>query len=282
MIVAPIATAAVLGGAALHAVWNVGIRAGADRRASTGVLALAAALMAAIVLPFLRAPSVQAWPHLALSAALHVLYYNLIAEAYSLGSISLTYPIMRGTAPALTALFAALVFGERLGPGGWAGLLLISLGICLQTRRQGHVGELRALLLALVNALIIALYTLNDGLGARVSHAPVAYALWTFVLPAIPAALILARGRIGRLFAGDSVSSLLRRGVGGGICSMASYALALWAMTLAPIGAVAALRETALLFGVLFAWLFLAERPGRRGVAAAAIITLGAAVLDLA
>ncbi len=281
MTVPPMATAAVLGGAALHAAWNVGIRGGPNRRASTALLVLAAGVIGAAALLFLPTPAAAAWPHLAVSALLHVLYFNLVAEAYSLGAVSLTYPVMRGAAPALTAAIAAVGFDEHLGVAGWCGLLLISLGVGLQARRAGKVGEARALRFALANALIIALYTVNDGLGARLSHSPVAYALWTFVLPAIPTALVLMRGRLSLLFTGDTLPSLLRRGLGGGLCSITSYALALWAMTRAPIGAIAALRETAMLFGVLFAWWFLAERPGRRRMAALAMIAVGAMILDV-
>jgi drug/metabolite transporter (DMT)-like permease len=281
MIVPPIAVAAALGSASLHAAWNVGIRGGSDRRASTAFLALASAVIGVIVLLFLPAPAAAAWPHLAVSGILHIVYFNLVAEAYSLGAVSLTYPVMRGVAPALTATIAALGFGEHLGIGGWSGLFLISLGVSLQARRSGRPGETRALLIALVNSVVVGLYTVNDGLGARLSHSPVAYAVWTFVLPAIPTALVLLRGRISLLFASDTVPSLLRRGVGGALCSIAAYSLALWAMTQAPIGAVAALRETAMLFGVLYAWWFLAESPGRRRMVALAVIAIGAVILDL-
>lgn len=270
-----------MGGASLHAAWNVGIRGGLDRRAATALLALASAVIGAVALTFVPAPAAAAWPHLAISAVLHVLYFNLVAETYSLGAVSLTYPVMRGVAPALTAMITALGFGERLGIAGWGGLFLISLGVSLQARRSGKPGESRALLFALANALVVGLYTVNDGLGTRLSQSPIAYALWTFVLPAIPAALILMRGRISLLFTGDTVPSLLRRGVGGGLCSIVSYTLALWAMTEAPIAAVAALRETAMLFAVLFARWFLAERPGRRRMVAVAMIAIGAVILDL-
>lgn len=281
MIVPPIAVAAVVGGAGLHAAWNVGIRGGANRRASTALLVLASALIGVVVLPFVPAPAAAAWPHLAVSAVLHILYFNLVAEAYSLGAVSLTYPVMRGVAPALTATIAALGFGEHLGIGGWGGLFLISFGVALQAQRYGKPGETRALFFALANALVIALYTVNDGLGVRLSHSPIAYALWTFVLPAIPASLVLLRGRISLLLTGEKVPSLLRRGLGGALCSIASYTLGLWAMTRAPIGAIAALRETAMLFGVLFAWWFLAERPRGRGIVALAVIAIGAVILDL-
>ncbi len=281
MILPPAAAASVLVGAALHAAWNVGLRSGARQREATAVLAVSTSLLGAAALPALPAPDAAAWPHLAISAVLHVVYFNLVAEAYALGAISLTYPVMRGTAPALAAVLAAVAFGERLRPAGWAGLVAISAGVSLQARRRGVSGEGRALAVALANALVIALYTVNDGIGARLSHSPIAYALWTFVLPGVPTALILLRGRVGRVFAEESAGAILARGVGGGACSVASYTLALWAMTLAPIGAVAALRESAMVFGVAFAWLFLNERPHKRAILAALTILLGAVMLDL-
>jgi drug/metabolite transporter (DMT)-like permease len=280
MLIPPVAAAAVLGGAALHAAWNVGIRGGADRRASTALLALAAGLIGAVILPFLPPPASASWPHLAITTILHIFYFNLVAEAYSVGALSLAYPVMRGSAPALTAMIAVMGFGEHLGIAGWLGLLLISGGIFLQARLRGQQNEGKALAFALANAVIIALYTVNDGIGTRLSHSPIAYALWTFVLPAIPTALILMRGRLGGIFTRDTPLSLLRRGIGGGLSSIASYAFALWAMTLAPIAVVAALRETSMLFGVLFAWLFLQERPGARSVFAVFVVTAGAVILD--
>ena len=92
----------------------------------------------------------------------------------------------------------------------------------------------------------------------------------------LPSLLWLLRGQ--RLRLPDRAEIL--RGLGGGGCSMAAYAITLWAMTVAPIAPVAAIRETAMLFGVAFARIFLGERPGRRGWAAVLIIAAGAAALS--
>jgi drug/metabolite transporter (DMT)-like permease len=274
------ALAAVLAGAALHAAWNVGIRGGADRRIATvGVLA-GAGLIGAVALPFLPVPAPASWPNLGFSGLMHLFYYYLIAEAYQAGAVSLAYPVMRGAAPALTATVASLGFGERLRLNGWIGLLAISGGVLLLAQARGEPGARRAIRFALANAVVVAFYTLNDGFGARLSGAPVSYALWTFVVPAIPSALILLRFQLSRMLAMLDRKVMLR-GLGGGGCSLASYALALWAMTQAPIGEIAALRETSMLFGVLFAWWFLGERPQRRGLIAVAIIAADAAVVEL-
>jgi drug/metabolite transporter (DMT)-like permease len=73
-----------------------------------------------------------------------------------------------------------------------------------------------------------------------------------------------------------------RLGIAGGIGTTALYELALWAMTLAPIAVVAALRgETSILFGTMIAGLVLKEPIGSRRVVAACIIAGGAAILRL-
>ena len=268
----------VLAGAALHAAWNVAIRAGGDRRQETALLSAAGALLAVAILPFLRQPLPVAWPHLLLTAALHGVYYALVAEAYTRGGVALAYPLMRGTAPLLTTLAAWAVLGERLPPVAWAGIGGICAGVALLARRRGEPAERTAVLFALANAVVIASYTLNDAIGARESGSPVAYTLWTFALSAVPTLLWLSR--FGVLRRPHRVQAL--RAAGGAACSIGSYGLALWAMTQAPVAPVSALRETAMLFGLVLARLVLGERPGARGWAAAGAIALGAAALRLA
>ena len=236
-----------------------------------------AAVIAVAALPFLSQPSRAAWPFLAVSAALHVVYFALIAEAYERGDVSVAYPLMRGTAPMLTAVLAWAVLGERLPPVGWLGIAIICGGVALMAHRTNAGGENGAIRVALANAVVIAAYTLNDATGARASDAAVAYTLWILPLTAVPALLWLRRGQLPRW----PTLAEMGRGVGGGACTLSAYALALWAMTVAPVAPVAALRETSMLFGIALARLFLRERLGRRGWGAATAIAIGAAILRL-
>ncbi|MFZ5578163.1 EamA family transporter [Thiomonas bhubaneswarensis] len=283
----PLAYFAVLAGALLHAGWNVAIRAGADRRMETARLVVGGSLAALLVLPFLRQPAAAAWPHLLLTALLHVAYFGLLAAAYARARVAVSYPLMRGVAPVLVLVASIWLFSEPLRPLAVGGVAAVVLGVLL-LRARLLPGEGGALRYALANAVVIAAYTLNDAAGARLSGAPMSYALWTFPLTALPTVWWLMRGRrLGTLLLptpGQPASlrqsvRLLLRGMGGGASSLVSYALALWAMTVAPVGPVAALRETAMLFGLLLAWLFLGERPTRRGLLAVVCIALGAALL---
>ena len=271
----------VLLGAALHAGWNALVKSGGDTLLDTALVVLGSALIAAVVLPFLPLPAPAAWPYALASGVIHLGYFSLVAAAYRSGEMSLAYPLMRGTAPLLVALLSLSLLGEALGLAGWAGVLLISGGVLAMAlpKGKGAKASLPTIGLALANALVIATYTLVDGTGARLSGHAVAYTLWVFLLTALFFGGMVFARRPAALTA--HLARRWRIGLGGGAATLGSYALALWAMTQAPIAAVAALRETSILFGVALAALLLGERPGLTRIAGACGIALGAAALRL-
>jgi drug/metabolite transporter (DMT)-like permease len=276
----PSVFAAVLLGAALHASWNAVVKGGRDKLLTTVLVASASGAIAALVLPFLAQPAPASWPYLAISAAIQVLYFALVAGAYGAADMSQTYPLMRGLAPVLVAAAGAAWLGERLSPAAWAGVALVASGVAGMALGAPGRRSRAGTLLALANAVVIATYTLIDGAGVRLSGAPVAYAMWLFLLavpPLLGWALVARRAAFLRYARGN-----LRLGMVGGIGNMGSYGLALWAMTGAPVAVVAALRETSILFGMAIAGLVLGERVGRGRLAAAGLIVLGAVGLRLA
>jgi drug/metabolite transporter (DMT)-like permease len=275
------AVLAVLFGACLHAAWNAAIKSGRDKFLDTVLVATGAGLIAAAVLPFLPLPARESIPYLVTSSALQIVYFLLVAAAYRASDMSYAYPLMRGTAPLLVAIVSSVVIGERLSSTGWAGVLLICSGVLALTllyRRSAPA--LFATLFALSNAVVIAGYTLVDGVGARLSGQSVAYTLWLSLLTGTP---LLAWTLWVRK---DAFVSYFRSrwlvGLGGGFCTLASYGLALWAMTRAPIAMTAALRETSILFGMLISAVLLKESVGLPRLAAGIVIVLGAATLRAA
>jgi drug/metabolite transporter (DMT)-like permease len=270
---------AVLLAALLHAGWNVAVRAAEDRRRETALLLCGGTVIAVATLPFLGAPEPASWPYLLASALLNGLYFILISETYARGSLSLAYPLMRGVAPMLTLMAAWLLLGELLPIADWLGIATICAGVLLLVRRRGDAAEATSIRFALANAVVIATYTLNDAVGARLSQAPVSYTLCLFPLSAIPTLLWLLH-RSTALHLPDLREAA--RGLGGAGASVGAYALVLWAMTQAAVAPVAALREIGILIGVVLARLFLGERPGRRGWGGAMTIAAGAVILRLA
>ena len=274
----PYVVAVVLLAAVLHAGWNVAVRAGSDRRRESLLLLGGGALLALVLLPFLPLPPAAAWPYLLFSAALNGVFFVLIAESYAHGGVALAYPLMRGVAPMITLLGGWLLLGQALPALGCVGIVTICGGVILLARRRGDAGEVRAVRFALINAVVIATYTLNDAVGVRIAQTPLAYTLWMFPLSAVPTVLWL---RHKTSLAWPSKREAMR-GVAGAGASIGAYSLVLWAFTRAPVAPIAALRETSILIGVVLARLLLGERPSRRGWAGATAIALGAALLRLA
>jgi drug/metabolite transporter (DMT)-like permease len=70
-------------------------------------------------------------------------------------------------------------------------------------------------------------------------------------------------------------------GVASGIMSYGSSWLVIWALTLAPLALVSALRETGIVFAVIIGVVFLKERLNLTQLASIATTLLGTAVLKL-
>lgn len=270
--------AAVLGAALLHAAWNAAIKSEPDKLLASCAVTVGAALLGAAALLFLPAPQAASWPWIAASSVLQVVYYLLLAATYRDADISHAYPLMRGTAPVLVAL--ANSGNEALPPGQLAAVALVCAGAAVVCLGGGWRSSRRTLGLALLTALAIAAYTLIDGLGVRRSGSPAAYTAWLFVLTGVGVALACRNRLRGALVPYLRARPLLA--LGGGAATAGSYGIALWAMTLAPIAVVAALRETSIVFAAAIAAWVLRERVGPARIAGAALIAGGAALLRLA
>ena len=271
----------VLLSALVHASWNALLKSGDDKLLNTVMVAGGCGLIGVVALPFLVPPAAESWPYLAASAVLQILYFLLLAAADRTGDIGQAYPLMRGTAPLLVALASGPVIGEAPPAGRWLGIALICGGVMsLAFERTGLLLRQRAGIgFALANAVVICGYTLVDGIGVRASGSPAAYTLWIFVLASTPM-LIWAASRRRAEF-----KALLRQryriGLIGGLGTAGSYGLALWAMTLAPVASVAALRETSILFVLVISVVVLKERMTARRLISAVVIAAGAVVIRM-
>ncbi|MBN8966210.1 MAG: EamA family transporter, partial [Rhizobiales bacterium] len=265
--------AAVLFAAACHAGWNAGIKRTLDPLATTVLIAIGAALVALPGLPFAGAPEPASWPWLIASIVIHLFYFAGLIESYSAGDMGQVYPIARGAAPLMTATITTLFVGERLGVFGWGGVVLLAAGVLLLSLRGGRdIARLdrRAVGFALFTAVTVCAYSVVDGIGARLAGEgrAAAYSLVLFVGIA-PVVVVYALVRRGVAVL-PAMVPFWKTGLGGGALAVVSYSIAIWAMTLAPIAIVAALRETSVLFGALIAVTILKEplRPARIGAAA--------------
>ncbi|AMO46452.1 EamA-like transporter family [Enterobacter sp. FY-07] len=264
--------------ALLHASWNAIVKAGSDKLYSAIAVSGSASFIALILLPFSPQPDLASAPYLAASCALQVVYTVLVAKTYQVSDMSQTYPLMRGTAPLLVAVISVLILGDSLSFTAWGGIAVVCLsilGMAFNGRNQSRKG----IWLALLNSCFIAGYTLVDGTGVRLAGSALGYSLWTFFLNGFCLlcwAMLARRQAVSRYLVAN-----WKIGLPGGIGTMGSYGLALWAMTQAPLAVVAALRETSILFGAIIAFVLLKENVAGLRIAAAFGIAAGAILLRL-
>ncbi len=265
---------AVMAAALLHATWNALVKTGQNKQTAMAILTVMQSVMGLLIVGFRPWPTADVWPWLVASGLIHMAYQLFLAYAYEQGDLSRVYPIARGAAPMVVLLFSLAFLTDPIAPMGYVGITVLGLGIALMARGVFTNGESRRLLpFALGSACATAGYTIVDGLGARVSGDPIGYTGWLLIMSAVfyvPSVVTIKGVKVLRASLRDWVVIGI-----AGAASYLAYAIAVWAMTQAPIALVAALRETSILFAVLIGWLVFGERMDRTKATAAFLIVMG-------
>ncbi len=269
----------VLASAILHAAWNTLVKSGGGDRLT--FMIVFAGIQTVVTFPLLFVvdyPGHDALAYAVGSSIIHCGYFSLVYLAYKMADMSQVYPISRGLAPALVAVLAWIWLDDQLAGMQWLGLGLVSASILslaapalVNFRRSQETA--RGVGFALLNGLVITSYLLVDGQGVRIATTPISYIVWVFFL--MPMVFLLLCMKWQKSWAWEVFKPQLVLGSLGGIVSIVSYALALFAMSLQPLGPIVALRETSVIFGAVFATLFLKEAFGLRRVFAAVGVFIG-------
>lgn len=273
---------AVLLAAVLHASWNAMLHGNRDRFWSMTWMSVAMAAVATPVVLTSPLPDPAAWPYIVASGLVHIVYNVSLVRSYRRSDLAVAYPVARGSSPLLVALGAALFAQEAIRPVHALGIVMISGGIialALQGRRVSGAGVWAAL----ATGAIIALYTVIDGIGVRVSGGQaVSYAAWMFLFYwLMPVLFVAARGSEAfwapiRTAPWSAVSSM-----GGGLVSVAAYGIVIWALQAGAMGMVSALRETSVVFAVLIGRVWLREAVSPARWVACVVVAAGAVCLGL-
>lgn len=271
------ATVMALTAAVLHAAWNVRVKTREDRFLAMWGQCLAGAGVCLLVLLVTGPPASAAWPYLAASAVVHLLYVLSLVRAYDLGDFSLAYPFARGGGAVGAAIGGWALLDDDLRGWSWLAIGVVGIGLLTFAPRRASWQPIAG---AAVVAVTISAYTLIDSAGARETSG-LAYPMATFVGLATTVSIWgLARGRapeLARAWRGQWRSHLW-----AGTASAAAYALVLAAVRLAPVGYVTVLRESSVLLGALAGTVMLHEPLGRARLRSAAVVFGGLALLVVA
>jgi drug/metabolite transporter (DMT)-like permease len=267
--------------AALHATWNAWVKSRTDSTGAVSALVIGAGIPNIAVLALLGVPGLQAWGWIAVTVGLSIASLHLIAAAYGEGDFAVAYPLIRGLIPVVMTLAAIPLFGERPSLAQGLGVLCVSGGlgvVAWESSMRSRTMTLKGVGLAVITAGFTALAALTDAMGARLSESAFSYAATISVLNGVFMA-IFQRAR------GHRVGAMLGRHwpilTFGACLSVVSYTLYIWALTRAPVGLVAALRETSMVFAILIAAWALRERIGLWRWGAVAVMFAGMMLIRL-
>lgn len=294
----PLVFALIAGAAILHVAWNVLLKTAGDplRAAAIGMTSAAAVIVPAAAVGWVvigrPAIPVEAVGLSIASGALEAAYFAFLAAAYRRGDLSVVYPIARGTAPLLAVAVGIGILGERLGAPGIVGVAFLLVGLLtlqrpwrfLSLANRGTESGDTAVLFALATGVMIAAYSAVDRVGSRLVE-PWLYAglIWasgvTFLW-----AYVLFRRLVLRVV--DEARPFdRRRATVGGWITLSAYLLILAAFSVAPLTAVAPLRESAIVLASGWGTMRLGEGSDRREtirrIGASALVVIGAILLAL-
>jgi drug/metabolite transporter (DMT)-like permease len=258
----------------IHAVVNGIIKGGRDKMASRAVTDGSSAVIMLPAIAFVAMPT-GAWGWLALSAAIHSLYLYALIKAYQIAEFSAAYPVLRGTAPAVTAVVTIGFLKEPASLADIAGIALIASAM-FALASQRHLGG-AALRWSLLTGVSIAAYTVVDAHGVRAAPTTASYIVWLFVL--FGAMVVAMFGLLSRGAIFPAAARQWKPGVLAGGLSILTYGMALTALALGPTAPLAALRETGMLTALAISVFALGERVTAVRIAAVVAIFAGAALI---
>jgi drug/metabolite transporter (DMT)-like permease len=269
----PFSIVLVLLAAFMHASWNALLRGGADRAQSMAIMNATLGIAGVFLLLIAGLPATASWPYVVATGVLHWIYVALLVVTYRSGDLGETYPVARGSSPALVALGGSLFAGEWMNLLGIVGVGLVCAGIFMLAAAKGRLRHMN-LPAALATGVSIAAYTVVDGLGVRASGNWLRYTAAIFSFSIVVPLWFLTKS--GTTFF-NAPAGEIAKSVGGGVISILAYGAIIWAMQDSAMGAVSALRETSVVFAALLGAIFLKERLTGWRIAACCIIAAGAA-----
>jgi uncharacterized membrane protein len=293
----PLVFALVAGAAVMHVTWNVLLKSAGDplRAAAIGMTTAGLIICPIAILDWVRSgqPTV---PVLGLvlgtvSGILEAAYFSFLAAAYRRGDLSLVYPLARGSAPLLAVAFGTLILRERLGPIGFAGVACLLVGILALQRpwqylRAAGRASSGAAGFALLTGVMIATYSAVDSVGVKQTN-PITYAglIWASGVVFLWLYVWLYQQTGGTVMAHDDERFDARQAALGGVLTLTAYLMILGAYAVAPLTAVAPLRESAIVLASGWGAIRMREASGRsdavRRVGAAALVLVGALLLAI-
>jgi drug/metabolite transporter (DMT)-like permease len=279
-----LAVVLLISSAILHALWNLLLKQSQEKYLAMGWQVIISSIFSICAILITGLPPRSMWLFVLISMTLEAIYFGLLSFAYNDHDFSLVYPVARGAAPALVAVWTALFLREIPSAGGFVGIILVVCGLVIigaTSLFQNHTNrpQFRGIAIALSIALVISIYTLVDGFAVK--HGPaLQYGLSLFILvPALTTPLIVRHYGMNQM--GKAFRAQPGRLVLVGVLGIIAYLFALFAYSIAPVNYSEAIREVSVVMGAFAGWYFLGEKLGKIRILGAAVIFAGIVLIAI-
>jgi drug/metabolite transporter (DMT)-like permease len=274
----------ILLSATIHASWNFFTKKSLANKIVTlwfGWL-IAGAIMTPVSLLFTQTESISSdWvPYIVLTTFVHAMYVYLLGWSYTLGEMSLAYPIARGIGVLFTVIIVVFTGMEVVSPNGVLGIFALVLGIVLiAIKRIRDLEKRNAMKVAALVGCCTAFYTIIDKISITYIP-PFFYISVMFLctsLSLLPIMLLRLRTHTLVVFRSHKRYCAMI-----GLLSLFAYLLILFALQKSPTPYVAAVREISIVFGSILGICYLKEERNKRKLIGIATILLGAIIIKTA
>ena len=272
---------AVLFSAILHAIWNSMASKYKNKNVSIPAIVYGHVPACIIAVIFLPAPSIESFPYIILSALIHQGYQNFLLTAYKTGEFTTVYPIARGFGPLVATIISIIFLGVYLKVFTILSIFLISTGVILiGLFSKSVIKNNKILYTSLATGVFIGIYSVIDGLGARLSGSAVSYMSWVFIFSALFFPVVLHFRKQKNILKKTLTEGKFVFWIGGSFSYLA-YVITVWAFTKAPIPMVSALRESSIIFAIFISYFYLKDKINLYKIISILLIFLGVIGLKL-
>jgi drug/metabolite transporter (DMT)-like permease len=270
----------MLSAALLHATWHSLVKGSADQRINFAGMGLVSAIPCFIALPFFSLPNQMVWIVLAASTFLHVAYKSFVSAAYRLGDFGEAFPLARGFVPLVAALLAYIALDQQPSRFHSIGIMVICAGlITIAASHLRHRISYSLLLASFGAGIMVSGYAVLDSYGSRLSGDWLSFTAWLVTLDST-IYLLVVRTAVGS-GTWAALSHMRWRILISGLLGLASFSVFLWALSRNAVGLVSALRETSILFAILFGFFQHREKLTASRLIGGALILIGVIVIAM-
>jgi uncharacterized membrane protein len=272
-----------------HGLWNYLAKAGTDKESFMLLLNLTSLFLFVpvfyMVLPEIYFP-VEIFPYLIVSALAETVYFLGLSKAYEEGDLSVVYPVARSS-PVFVTIVAALFLSEKITLIGLVGILTIFVGVYVIHLKGLTIADLSAPIkylstssskYAVISAFGTTVYSITDKIGVTTIN-PLLYFFWlSFFITGLMTVVVVSRKGVQSIR--NELSHPFKVSLGG-ILMRGGYLLVLYAMSIAPVSYILALRQVSVVIGAFMGVIFLKESYGRVRIFGSIIIFIGVFILGV-